>query len=239
MPYVIATICARGGSRGVPGKNLRALRGRPLIAWAIECARASRSVDDIVVSTDSDEIARAAEACGVEVPFRRPREMATAEAGKLPAIRHAAAQVEARRGQRSAVVVDLDVTAPLRAPEDVDACVRRLRGADLDAVVSVYAPDRNPYFNMVELNAEGLAQPVKRPKAPLLRRQDAPEVWSISGAVFAFRRDFLDATSYVYDGRVGVVELPRSRAIDVDVEDDFQLLEVLAARGEEASGRRP
>jgi len=226
MSGVIVTICARGGSKGVPGKNLRPLLGRPLLAYAIECARACAEVSGIVVSTDDDAIAAAAEACGVCVPFRRPPELATDSAPKLPVIRHAAAWMEERWGRRAELVLDLDVTVPLRAPEDVQACISALRSGDADAVITVYEAERNPYFNMVELQG-GWAQPVARPAQPILRRQDAPRVLSVTPAVFGFRRDFLDRGDYIYAGRVATVELPRERAVDIDTELDFAFVEFL------------
>lgn len=226
---VLATICARGGSKGVPSKNLRPLLGRPLIAYTIECARACPAVDALVVSTDDEGIAAAAEACGVEVPFRRPAEMASDSAPKLPAIRHAARWMEENRAFRAAVVVDLDVTVPLRAPEDVTSCVAELEAGRWDAVITVYQPERNPYFNMVEL-VDGCARPVKAPPRPILRRQEAPRVYSATPAAFGFRREFLERTDYLYDGRVGIVEIPRERAVDIDHEVDFQFAEFLLSR---------
>lgn len=233
---VLATVCCRGGSKGVPGKNLRPLLDRPLIAWTLDCARACAAVDHVLVSTDDERIAAAAEACGVPVPFRRPAELATDAAPKLPVIRHAADWLERERGVRAAIVVDLDVTVPLRAPEDVAAVVAALQdeAAAWDAVITVYTPERNPYFNMVEMGERG-ARVVKKPESPLFRRQDAPKVWSASPAAFGFRREFLAATDYVYDGRVGLVEMPRSRALDIDSEDDFLYAEFLMRRARGAA----
>jgi len=232
-PTVLATICARGGSKGVPGKNLRRLLDRPLLAYTIECARASSAVSAIVVSTDDDVIARTAEDCGVEVPFRRPAHLATDTVGKLPVILHASRWMEENRGLRPDVVLDLDVTVPLRAPEDVSACVAELARGGWDAVVTAYEPERNPYFNMVEME-EGRARPVKSPPRRIVRRQDAPRVLSVSAAVFAFRRPFLDRGDYIYDGRVGVVEIPRQRAVDIDSEMDFAFTEFLMLRARAA-----
>jgi CMP-N,N'-diacetyllegionaminic acid synthase len=235
-PTVLATICARGGSKGVPGKNLRRLLDRPLIAYTIECARACPTVSAIVISTDDDTVARTAEGCGVEVPFRRPADLATDAAGKLPVVLHAARWMEENRGLRPDVVVDLDVTVPLRAPEDVAACVAELVRGGWDAVVTGYEPERNPYFNMVEMT-EGGARPVKSPPRRIVRRQDAPRVLSVSAAVFAFRRPFLDRGDYIYDGRVGVVEVPRERAVDIDSEMDFAFTEFLMRRSRGAAER--
>lgn len=230
-PQVLATICARGGSKGVPGKNIRLLLGRPLLGIAIECARAAASVDRIVVSTDSDDVASIAEQYGIAVPFRRPAELATDAAPKAATIEHAAAYVEAHEHFTPDLVVDLDVGVPLRAPADVDACVERLaRQADLDGVVTVYEAERNPYFNMVEIDRDGRLTLVKRPAAAISRRQDAPAVYSVSPSVFAFRRDRLATGTHLHTGRWAGCVVPRERAIDIDTELEFQFVEFLMTR---------
>lgn len=227
-PQVLATICARGGSRGVPGKNLRRLAGRPLIEYTLDCARACPAVDRLVVSTDSEAIADAARAAGVEVPFLRPAEMASDRAGKVHAIRHATEWVEAHQDFHPDIVVDLDITAPLRAPEDVAACVERFSDpAGFDAVVSVYPAERSPYFNMVEIAGDGAARLVKPAPEPLLRRQDAPPVYSVSGAIFAWRRAALATVEHLFAGRWGACVIPRQRAVDIDDEMDLRFVEFL------------
>jgi CMP-N-acetylneuraminic acid synthetase len=202
--------------------------GKPLLAHAIECAGTCETVDHIVVSTDSDEIAAVAEAWGQPVPFRRPPEIASDSAAKIEAIRHATLWVEAHEGFFPDLVVDLDVGAPLRVPEDITACIESLAGnSELDALVSVYEAERNPYFNMVELDGQR-ARLVKQAPQPLVCRQDAPAVYSVSGSVFAFRRSALMRVTHLYEGRWGACIIPRERAIDIDFETDFKLAEVLA-----------
>jgi len=122
-PRVLATICARGGSKGVPGKNLRSLLGKPLIACAIECARACPTVDRIVVSIDSDKSAAVAESCGAPVPSRRPSELASDASPKITAIRHAVTYLAEKEGYEADIIVALHVGVPLRRPEDITACV--------------------------------------------------------------------------------------------------------------------
>jgi len=225
---VLATICARGGSKGLPGKNIRPLLGKPLLAYTIECARACPAVGRIVVSTDSDEIAAVAEAWGVPVPFRRPAEFATDASAKIHAIRHATQYVEEHEDYHPDIVVDLDVGVPLRAPEDIAACVEYFSAHDVDAVVTVYEAERNPYFNMVEFDGDRVRL-VKQAPAPLVRRQDAQPVYSVSPSVFAWRRDRM-AVTHLYEGRWGACIVPRERAIDIDHEIDFQLVEFLLMR---------
>lgn len=223
---ILATICARSGSKGVPGKNIRPLLGKPLLAYTIESAQASPIIGHIVVSTNSDEIAAVAETYGVAVPFRRPYEMATDAAAKVQAIRHATQYVEQHENYYPDVVVDLDVTTPLRASEDITACVDYLSQHDVDAVVAVYEAERNPYYTMVEFEGDIIRLAKQAPK-PIVRRQDAPVVYSVSGSVFAFRRDSLMSVTHLFEGRWGACIVPRERAIDIDHEMDFQFVEFL------------
>jgi N-acylneuraminate cytidylyltransferase/CMP-N,N'-diacetyllegionaminic acid synthase len=235
-PRVLATICARGGSKGVPGKNLRSLLGKPLIAYAIECARACPTVDRIVVSTDSDKIAAVAESCGAPVPFRRPSELASDTSPKIAAIRHAVTYLAEKEGYEADIIVDLDVGVPLRRPEDITACVVTLEGnPDLDAVVTVYDAERNPYFNMVEIR-DGRARLVKDAPAPITRRQDAPKVYSVSPSVFAWRRGSLSVT-HLYEGRWGACPVPRERAVDIDDEMDLLFVESLLRQGQKGGSQ--
>jgi CMP-N,N'-diacetyllegionaminic acid synthase len=228
-PRVLATICARGGSKGVPGKNTRPLLGKPLLAYTIECAKACVDVDRIIISTDSDEIAAAAEPWGGPVSFRRPSEMASDNAAKIHAIRHATSYVETHDDYHPDIVVDLDVTSPLRGPEDITACIDYLLDYDMEAVVSVYEAERNPYFNMVEFSGHRI-QLVKQLSTPFVRRQDAPPVYSVSGSIFAFRRSCLMSITHLFSGRWGASIIPRERAVDIDHEIDFQFVEFLMMR---------
>lgn len=236
-PRVLATICARGGSKGIPSKNTRSMLGKPLLGYAVECARRCRTVGHIVVSTDSDEIAEVAEACGMAVPFRRPAEFASDTAAKIHAIRHATRYVEEHEGFSPDIVVDLDVGVPLRTPDDVTACVDVLvADSTLDAAVTVYEAERSPYFNMVEFEGDHVRL-VKQPPAGLVRRQDAPQVYGVTPSVFAYRRDRLMTITHLYAGKWGACVVPRERAIDIDSEVDFQFVEFLLSR--QSSGTPP
>jgi len=183
MPRVIATICARGGSKALPGKNLRPLAGKPLIVHTIEHALACRVIDGVFVSTDDEQIAEVAQRAGAQVPYLRPAELATDEAPKLPAIGHLVAHLE-RSGMSVDTVVDLQPTSPLRRPEDIEAALALLDDADL--VVSVTEPSHNPYYTLAEADAEGRLQ-LSKP-AGFARRQDAPAVWGLNGSIYVWRR---------------------------------------------------
>jgi CMP-N-acetylneuraminic acid synthetase len=225
----VATICARGGSRGVPGKNIRPLAGHPLLAYTIATARACPFVDRVVVSTDSDAIATVARAYGADVPFLRPAELATAEAGKIPVLQHAVRTLEAA-GPRVDLIVDLDPTSPLRALDEVEACWRLAQSPETDIVFTVAPARKNPYFNMVEL-VDGYARLSKPPAGAVVRRQDAPAVYEMNASIYVWRRDYLLDDGRVIGGRSRIVEMPAERSRDVDSETDFEFLEFLVATG--------
>lgn len=223
----VITICARGGSTGVPGKNIRPLCGKPLIGWTIEQALASGVADRVFVSTDSPAIADVAREYGAEAPFMRPAELATASAGKLPVIQHLLDWVERTQGKVSRII-DLDPTSPLRAVADIHAC-DALLDDDTGLVITGYESDKNPYFNMVEQKADGSIERVCLPAAEVLGRQSAPRVYAMNGSVYAWHRhSFKPSLWQAQPIRLHV--MPRERSIDIDHEVDFDLVELLMNR---------
>lgn len=220
----LLSICARGGSAGVPGKNIRPLLGKPLIGWTIEQALASRVADRVLVSTDSPEIATVAREFGAEVPFLRPADMATATAAKLPVIQHLVEWVE---GQGSPVdtVIDLDPTSPLRDVQDIHDCVALLDD-QTDLVITAYESDKNPYFNMVERREDGYVSLVCKPDGEVFGRQLAPRVFAMNASIYVWRRRALTASLWS-SPRVRLHVMPRERSIDIDHPIDFDLVELL------------
>jgi N-acylneuraminate cytidylyltransferase/CMP-N,N'-diacetyllegionaminic acid synthase len=228
---IVGAICARGGSKGVPRKNLRLLDGLPLIAHTIRCAQACSGFQRIVVSTEDEEIADTARRYGAEVPFVRPAHLAQDDSPKWPVFRHLVETLEQLTRQRVDVLVDLDTGAPLRQPADILECVHQLVSSDAEVVTTAYEADRNPYFNMVEVAGDGWARIVKPPTKPLTRRQDAPRVYCLSPAVYAIRRDTLWRYEHWSEARLQIHVIPRERAIDIDSETDFRLVEYLMRPG--------
>lgn len=217
----ISTICARGGSVGVPRKNIRDLHGKPLIAWTIEQALAAPSIDAVYVSTEDDEIAAVAAQYGAVVPYRRPPELATSSAAKIPVIRHLVEFLESR-GEQVDRVVDLDPTSPLRTVEDIESAVGLL-DAETDAVITGYPSDKNPYFNMVEEKPDGgygLVVP-----SEVVSRQSAPAVFSMNASIYVWHRSTLEKG--LWDGRTRLYQMPRERSVDIDSELDFKLVDLL------------
>ena len=183
---IVATICARGGSVGVPRKNIRPLMGKPLIAYSIEQALACRRVERVYVSTDDLEIAEVARQAGARVPFLRPAEMATSIAPKIPVIEHLVAWIEAN-DRAVSTIVDLDPSSPLREVSDIDACISLLE-EKVSVVISGYETDKNPYFNVVELQADGSVQLVRKLEGEAVSRQTAPKVYAMNASVYVWRR---------------------------------------------------
>jgi N-acylneuraminate cytidylyltransferase len=230
-PRVVGFIFARGGSKGVPRKNIRPLADKPLIAYAIEAALASEFIDTVIVSTDDLEIASVAKKCGAEVPFMRPPELARDDSPEWLSWQHAIREV-AKDGSAPAmdVFVSIPTTAPLRSVEDIDACIRKLLTTDADLVLTVRPADKSPYFNMVTLADNADARLAIVPEKPIYRRQDAPVVYTITTAAYAARPEFILNHSAIFQGKVKAVVVPPERAIDIDTQLDFDFAEFLLKR---------
>lgn len=220
----IITICARGGSAGVPGKNIRKLCGKPLIGWTIEQAFASGVADEVFVSTDSEDIAEVARSFGAHVPFLRPAELATSTAGKIPVIQHLVDWVETHKGPVHAIL-DLDPTSPLRDVADIQTCFDML-DADTDVVITGYEADKNPYFNMVELKPNGFYERVCLPGNEVLGRQSAPKVFAMNASIYVWHRLSLSSSLWA-SPRIRLHVMPRESSIDIDHPIDFDLVELL------------
>lgn len=222
---IVATICARGGSKGIPKKNIRLLCGKPLIIHTIDVAKRCKLINRIIVSTDDHEIAEIAREAGAEVPFLRPRELALDTTAKLPVIKHAIQFLECQEGYRADIIVDLDPTSPLRTEKDIEACIRMVMAGEADNVFSVTEAHRNPYFNMVEI-IDGRVQLVKQLDYPITRRQDAPEVYDLNASIYVWKRDALMDNEALCLENTGIYLMPRW-AIDIDNETDFELVEFI------------
>lgn len=225
---VIATICARGGSTGVPGKNIRDLHGKPLIAHTIAQALACPFIDHVYVSTDDDAIAAVARDAGAEVPFKRPAELATNTAAKVPVIQHLVDHVIAQ-GVDVTKVIDLDPTSPLRTQGDI-AGAFALLDDDTDVVITGYAADKNPYFNMVEDRGDGSVGLVKTADPPITSRQMAPAVYAMNASIYVWHRATL--SKGLWDGRARIFEMPRDRSVDIDSPLDFDIVEKLMGQAQ-------
>ena len=218
---VLAVITARGGSKGLPRKNLLPLAGRPLIAWTVAAARQAACVDRVIVSTDTAEIAEAARKAGAEVPFMRPPELATDSAGSIEVLRHA---VKMCPGYTYLLL--LQPTSPLRTAADIDAAFALMRASDARSCVSVCEVEESPWLMFCKNTAAQLERLLPEPVAGS-RRQDLPTVYRLNGAIYLARTEwFLAEGCLLGRDTVGYV-MPAKRSVDIDTSADFELAEQL------------
>lgn len=223
----VAFIFARGGSKGLPGKNIRPLGGKPLIAWSIEHALEIDRIDRVLVSTDSLEIASISRQYGAEVPFIRPAYLAMDESPEWLAWRHGLEYLKEDMGSMPEIMVSVPATAPLRLAIDLNRCIDEYEKGSTDVVITVTDAQRNPYFNMVKEKPDGTYGLVNASPLTVERRQDAPIVYDMATVCYVVNSEFVMSHDSIFEGRVGAVQVPIERAIDIDTLLDFQIAEVL------------
>ncbi|OUR92461.1 acylneuraminate cytidylyltransferase [Gammaproteobacteria bacterium 42_54_T18] len=220
-----AFIFARGGSKGLIGKNIKLLNGKPLLQYSIETAKQVDRIDKVFVSTDDLEIAKVGNENGAIV-IMRPNELAQDTSPEWDAWRHAIKWVEKKYGTFTGFV-SLPATSPLRNSQDVISALDELNDTNSDICISVSPANRSPYFNMVTISSDSLASLVIPPKKDVSRRQDAPAVFDITTVVYASTVDFILSKNRIFDGKVCCVEVPKDRAVDIDDIYDFLLAEAI------------
>jgi CMP-N,N'-diacetyllegionaminic acid synthase len=227
-PYVFGVIPARGGSKGLPGKNLRVLGKLSLIGHAVASARESARLTRFIVSTDSPALADEARRHGAEVPFQRPADLASDEAGMVPVLQHAVRWLEAT-GARPDLVVTLQPTSPFRTGDDIDRTVAQVIDTGSDSAQTVTEAGYHPFFmktldgdRTVALFADG---------HKYVRRQDAPTVYQPSGAVYVTRRDVLMTEGRVLGADNRAIVQGFEAAVNIDTEWDFLLAELILGKG--------
>jgi CMP-N,N'-diacetyllegionaminic acid synthase len=231
---VTCVIGARGGSKGLAGKNIRPLLGKPLIAWSIEQAKACPDISRVVVSTDSEAIADVARSYGAEVPFMRPAELANDSAGKWEVWQHALEACDRHYDTPIDLYVDLDCTSPLRDVEDISKAITKFKASNVDAVFSVCEARKNPYFNMLEI-VDGYQRICKTLPCPIVRRQDAPAVYEHVASIYVLSPDYIRRGTGLLSGRTLGYDIGASKSLDVDSQFDFELIEYLMRKRLEAA----
>lgn len=223
----VAFIFARGGSKGLPGKNIRPLGGKPLIAWSIGHAQAVSRIERVIVSTDSMEIAAIAKQYGAEVPFIRPADLSEDRSSEWMAWRHALNYIRETTGAFPKVMISVPTTAPLRLSLDIENCLDEHEKGDSDVVITITNAHRSPFFNMVKANDDGSVGLVNSPQSNIHRRQDVPLVYDMTTVCYVANPEFVMAHDTIFDGRVKAVLVPPERAIDIDTLLDFKIAEGL------------
>lgn len=225
---ILITLCARGGSKGIPGKNIRMINGAPLISYSINHARQFASIfaGDITLSTDSTEIKEVSSQYGIQTDYVRPGYLSTDNAGKVETIAHVLAYEEQQRKQAYDFVLDLDVSSPLRNIADlIDAFAIIKADPEAFNLFSVNSANRNPYFNMVEQQENGYFSLVK--KGEFLTRQSAPPVYDMNASFYFFRRSFFDIQNPTTISSRSLIYMMPHICFDLDHSVDFDFMEYL------------
>ena len=226
---VLGIVTARGGSKGVPRKNIRMLGGKPLIAWTADAARAATRLARTVVSTEDDEIAKVAREVGLEVPVMRPVELALDATPSLPVVQHMVRALE-EMGDRYDAICLLQPTSPFRRPSEIDGCLALLESSRADSVVSVLPipVDHHPYWAYL-VGDDGALRLATGEAAPTTRRQDLPPAVHRNGSVYAMRRDVLIEGNSLYGARTVGFAVDAARSVNIDTLADWAQAEDLLA----------
>ncbi len=225
MKYV-ALICARGGSKGLPKKNILPLNGLPLISWSINLVKQMDNISRVIVSTDSSEIAQIAKEDGAEVPFIRPEYLAKDDSPEWLVWRHVLNFLKNENYEFDGLII-LPTTSPLRSQEDINNCINEYEKGSIDSVITVTEAQRSPYFNMVKIDSKGYSSLVLPSKNKVFRRQDSPKVFNMTTVAYILRPKFVLESNNLFDGQVRSVYIPIERAIDIDTLLDFKFAEFL------------
>lgn len=226
-----AAVFARGGSKGLPGKNLKAMGGLPLVAHAIRVGLDIPGVSGVLCSTDSEEIRAVSEQYGGTAPFQRPAELAVDDSPEWLSWKHLAQHLVDTGGALEDILVSLPPTSPLRTVADVESAIAKHRSSGADVVVSYTPAARSPWFNMVTEGPDGFLRTVMRVDGDAIsRRQDAPKVFDMATVVYVTTLGFVLSADSLFEGTVAGVEIPAERAIDIDTQLDFDIAAFLFDR---------
>ena len=228
---VLAVIPARGGSKGLPGKNIRLLGDLPLIGYAVKCALNSPDVARVICSTDSESIATVAKHMGAELPFMRPAELATDTSAMWPVIQHALQAANEHYQTEFQSVLLLDPTSPGRTPDDVAQAIEKLNNdPNADGVIGVSEPEFNPIWHCV-VEKNGYMQDLVPEGRNYSRRQELPSVYRINASIYLWRSSFIKNATNWRDGKSLLHIIPEARAVHVDTPEDFKHAEQALAEG--------
>ena len=222
-----AFVFARGGSKGVPNKNIKKLCGKPLIGYSIELAKEVKSIEKVFVSTENRKIAEVAKDFGAEI-IPRPVALAQDDSPEWLAWQHAIKWVK-DLGENFDTFISIPTTSPLRNENDIIKCLEAF-DKNTDAVIAIAEALRNPYFNMVKRDNNGFLKVVLEPEFKITRRQDTPKIFDVTTVAYVSRPDYIINCKNLFEGNVKGVEISAARALDIDTELDFEIAEALMSR---------
>ncbi|XXK22863.1 cytidylyltransferase domain-containing protein [Arenicellales bacterium nBUS_48] len=225
-----AFIFARGGSKGLPGKNTKELGGKPLIGWAIEQAFAVDDISRVIVSTDDESIATVARSFGADIPFLRPTELSGDNSPEWMAWQHAINFMISESDSFTGPFISVPATSPLREPEDISRALELFQEGGADVVIAVTPAHHNPWFNMIQMQDNNLVKLVNDSESAVFRRQDAQKVYDMTTFVYIADPEFILCENGIFSGRVKAIEVPVERSIDIDTQYDFDIAEFLLSR---------
>lgn len=225
---VYGAVFARGGSKGVPGKNLRQIAGTSLLQLSVAMGLASQGIDRMFCSTDSEKIAAEAQRLGAEVPFLRPEALAQDDSPEWASWQHLARFLVKHGASESDVLLSLPTTSPLRTLEDIEHALSHFQQEHFDVVLGVSEANRNPWFNMVvRTHSSAVSLVAGSESEQIARRQDGPAVFDVTTVVYVTTLGFVIRADGLFEGNVGSVVIPRERAIDIDTEFDLEIADYL------------
>ena len=226
---ILCTICMRAGSKGVKNKNLKLINNKPLMYYTINNAIKSGLFENIVVSTDSKNILKKAKYYGAEGWFLRPKKLSLDRSPKVPVIRHALFEAEKHYNKKFEIIIDLDVTSPLRKVEDILNAYKYFVRKKTDILLTGCKSKKNPYFNMVEVVKNKIRR-VKKLKKNIYRRQDAPNIYDINASIYIWKRKSLVNFRSFFNNNTIFYEMSKNRSWDIDSDFDFKIVQYLLAQ---------
>tara|TARA_B110000967_G_C18700508_1_gene467586 strand:- start:94 stop:801 length:708 start_codon:yes stop_codon:yes gene_type:complete len=224
---ILCTICVRAGSSTVKNKNIKLINNKPLVYYTIAQAKKSHIFEDIVVSTDSKIIQKITSKYGIKNFFLRPKHLSTSKSPKVPVVRHSLRQAEKFYKKKYDIIIDLDVTSPLRLIKDIKLAVKQFIKNKSNLLFSVNHSRINPYFNSVEVKKDKSIKPLKTLGYIIKRRQDAPKVYDLNASIYIWKRKTLLSTDSLFVKKNSIYIMPEDRGYEVDTKNDFKIVSYL------------
>ena len=222
---ILCTLCARKGSKGLKNKNFLKLNGKELFWHTYNQAKKINSITNIVISTDSDFFIKKAKSKKIDILFKRPKSLSGSRAGKVPVIRHALKKAENYYKIKFDVIMDLDISSPLRSIQDIKNCLKKFKNKNSSNLITGTRSKKNPYFNMIEIN-KNIVKISKKHSKNVVSRQQAPIVYEMNASIYLWKRNYLLKSNKLFTKTTSFYEMPYQRSIDIDNLQDFKIVKL-------------